>query len=148
MSNDASLIILTLWVITLTGWVIYRELQFRRFFGKTVSLDVRKLIENLLEHSKNTDDTIKNVSQVVEQIKKKNLRHIQKVGLIRFNPFRDVGGNQSFVLAFLSDEDNGIVLTGLHARESTRLYIKDISRGKSKSELSNEEKQALELAKK
>mgnify|MGYP001569994875 FL=1 len=147
-SNNAPFIILTLWLVGLTIWVVYRELQFRRFFGRAKSLDVRKLIENLLEHSNSTDDTIKNVGQTVDQIKKRDLKHIQKVGLVRFNPFRDVGGNQSFALALLSDEDNGIVLTGLHARESTRLYIKDIAHGASRSELSKEEKQALEVAKK
>lgn len=147
-SNNAPLVVLTLWILALTGWTVYRELGLRRFLGKSKAGDIRKLIENLLEHSTNTDDTIKRTGQLLEQVQKKDLKHIQKVGLVRFNPFRDVGGNQSFTLALLTAEDTGIVLTGLHARESTRLYIKDITRGKSSSELSKEEKQALEVAKK
>lgn len=147
-SNNAPLIVLTLWLIAITGWTVYRELQLRRFFGKSKSGDIKKLIEDLLEHSVNTDDTIKRTGQLLEQVQKKDLKHIQKMGLVRFNPFRDVGGNQSFALALLNDEDTGIVLSGLHARESTRLYIKDITRGASRSELSREERQALEVAKK
>lgn len=147
-SNNAPLIVLTIWLALLTVWTVYRELHLRRFFGKAKSGDIKKLIDNLLEHSQATDDTIKHTSQLLEQIQKKDLKHIQKVGLVRFNPFRDVGGNQSFALALLSDEDTGIVLSGLHARESTRLYIKDVSHGASRSELSKEEKQALEVAKK
>lgn len=146
--ESSILIVLTVWLTALTGWTVWRELQFRRFFAKSKSADIRKLIENLLSSKENTDDTIKKVGASIEHIQKKDLKHIQKLGLVRFNPFRDVGGNQSFTLALLSDEDSGIVLTGLHARESTRLYIKDVTRGVSKSELSREEKQALEVAKK
>lgn len=145
--GDGISIVLALWLVVLTGWIIYREVGFRRFFGKVKSSDVRKLIESLLEHTSSTDDTIKKVTQVVEQIQRKDLKHIQKVGLVRFSPFRDVGGNQSFALALLSSEDTGVVLTGLNNRESTRLYIKDVVRGASRSELSREEKQALEAAK-
>lgn len=146
--GDGISIVLVLWLALLTGWTVYREMGFRRFFAKTKSVDVRKLVESLLEHTSNSDDTIKKVAQLLEQIQKRDLKHIQKVGLVRFNPFRDVGGNQSFTLALLSSENTGIVLTGLHARESTRLYIKDIVKGTSRSELSREEKQALEAAKK
>ncbi|MBI3289886.1 DUF4446 family protein [Candidatus Microgenomates bacterium] len=148
IESNAPFIVLTLWLFAVTAWTVYRELQLRRFLGKAKSGDVRKLIENLLEQTSATNDTIKNAGQVLAQIQKKDLKHIQKIGLVRFNPFRDVGGNQSFTLALLNDEDTGIVLTGLHARESTRLYVKDVIRGTSRSELSREEKQALEVAKK
>jgi hypothetical protein len=67
--------------------------------------------------------------------------------MIRFNPFSELGGDHSFCLALLDDRDTGVVLTGLHTRERTRFYMKDITNGKSSLELSNEEKKALLLPK-
>ena len=56
-------------------------------------------------------------------------RAFQRVGLVRFNPFEDTGGNQSFALALLDAEGNGWVLSSLHARTGTRIYAKAIRGG-------------------
>ena len=56
------------------------------------------------------------------------MRAFQRVGLVRFNPFEDTGGNQSFALALLDAEGNGWVLSSLHARTGTRVYAKPITR--------------------
>ena len=130
----------------LTAWVVYRELKFRRFLGKTKEQDLRVVLEDSLKNVALAQEQVRQINEALDQIKRKDLRHVQKVGLVRFNPFRDAGGNQSFALALLNEENAGIVLTGLHARETTRLYIKDVYRGGSKSELSKEEKQAIEQA--
>lgn len=74
--------------------------------------------------------------------------HVQKVGLVRFNPFRELGGDHSFSLAILDGTDSGVILTGLHARDRTRIYMKDVKKGKAVLELSQEEKKALEQARK
>jgi hypothetical protein len=75
-------------------------------------------------------------------------KHIQKVGLTRFNPFKELGGDHSFSLAILDKEDSGIIITSLHTRDRTRVYMKDIVKGKSSSDLSTEEKKALSVAQK
>jgi hypothetical protein len=71
---------------------------------------------------------------------------IQSVGLVRFNPFEDTGSNQSFALALLDADDNGLVLTSLHSRQATRLYLKAIAGGRCEAALSSEEIQALQEA--
>ena len=73
---------------------------------------------------------------------------IQKLGLVRFNPFKELGGDHSFSLALLNAKDSGVIITGLHTRERTRVYVKDIRRGKSGLELSEEEKRAFKKAQK
>lgn len=71
-------------------------------------------------------------------------RHaIQHVGLVRFNPFDDTGGNQSFALALLDANADGIVLSSLHSRTATRVYVKAILAGRSDAQLSAEEIAAL-----
>ena len=69
-----------------------------------------------------------------------------RVGLVRFNPFEDTGGNQSFALALLDGNGDGFVVSSLHARAGTRLYAKAVSRGASDSALSDEEAEALRQA--
>lgn len=69
-----------------------------------------------------------------------------RVGLVRFNPFEDTGGNQSFALVLLDGNGDGFVVSSLHARAGTRLYAKAVSRGASDSALSAEEAEALRQA--
>ncbi len=73
-------------------------------------------------------------------------RAVQSVGLVRFNPFEDTGSNQSFALAFLDGEDNGIILSSLHSRQATRVYVKAIVAGHCNSPMSAEEAEALRQA--
>jgi hypothetical protein len=72
----------------------------------------------------------------------------QKISLVRFNPFGDTGGDQSFSLAVLDAQDSGYVLTSIHGREGTRVYVKPVDLGASKYTLSSEEQQALTQASK
>ena len=71
---------------------------------------------------------------------------IQRVGLVRFNPFQETGGDQSFAIALLDQHDNGLVVSSLHSRTETRIYAKPIEDGRSKYTLSEEEQQALREA--
>ena len=75
-----------------------------------------------------------------------NRRSIQRVGLVRFNPFEDTGGNQSFALALTDAQGNGFVISSLHSRTGTRVYAKAIADGRSDGALSAEESEALRLA--
>jgi hypothetical protein len=69
-----------------------------------------------------------------------------RVGLVRFNPFEDTGGNQSFALALLDGRGDGFIVSSLHARTGTRLYAKAVSGGASETALSEEESEALRQA--
>ena len=71
---------------------------------------------------------------------------IQKVGVIRFNPFADTGGDQSFAVALLDAEGNGVVLSSLHGRADTRIFAKSVQAGRSKHALSDEEQDAIRKA--
>jgi len=69
---------------------------------------------------------------------------IEKIKLLRFNPFDDVGGDQSFILVLLNKENSGILITSLHHRSFTRIYAKNIKNGQGDNiTLSKEEKSAI-----
>jgi len=86
------------------------------------------------------------VNKRLDFLEKDGMSHTQKVGLVRFNPFKELGGDHSFCLAILDGKDDGVLLTCLHTRDRTRIYMKDIKGGKSTLELSSEEKKALSQA--
>ena len=73
-------------------------------------------------------------------------RSVQYIGLVRYNPFEDAGGDQSFALALLDRQGDGVVISSLHGRTATRFYAKSVKGGASALSLSNEEAKALKQA--
>ena len=71
---------------------------------------------------------------------------VQRVGLVRFNPFDDTGGDQSFALALLDAGGDGVVVSSLHTRTANRFYAKPVKAGHTTHALTTEERQALEQA--
>jgi hypothetical protein len=72
--------------------------------------------------------------------------HFAKIGLVRFNPFPDTGGNQSFALAMLDESDDGFIVSSLHSRTGTRIYAKAVTAGAADATLSAEETEAIDKA--
>ena len=111
---------------------------------------VKKKPENLKEVVEHLGSLERNFDKLFEELKKLKTEvnfAIQKVGIVRFNPFSEVGSDQSFSVAILDKNDNGIVMTSLYTREGNRVYAKPIKTGISEYLLSNEEKSAIEKAK-
>jgi len=73
-------------------------------------------------------------------------RSVQHVGLVRFNPFEDTGSDQSFVIALLDAAHDGVVMSSLHGRGTTRVFAKPITAGTSPHQLSDEEAEAIRIA--
>lgn len=100
-------------------------------------------IEEVLTELKKISADIKNLSLELESFRGKSKNFTQKVGIVRFNPFEEVGSDQSFSIALLDGDNNGIVVTSLYGRESNRVYAKPIKNGQSTYLLSEEEKRAI-----
>jgi len=86
------------------------------------------------------------VESQLETLTERGRGAVQHVGVVRFNPFEDTGSNQSFALAMLDDHGDGIVISSLHSRQATRVYLKPISAGRAETALSEEESEALRKA--
>lgn len=104
-------------------------------------------IKEILNEFKKLKQEFSEISIELENIKKENKINIQKVGIVRFNPFSEVGGDQSFSLAFLDANNNGVVITSLYTRKENRVYGKPVKNGGSQYLLSDEEVKAIESAK-
>ena len=98
---------------------------------------------------KKNDPKAKNISSnsdLSQQLEKID-SCLQKTSFTRFNPFNDVGGNQSFILVLLDNTNSGVIITSLHNRNNTRIYAKQIKNGRGEPNLlSKQEKNALSQA--
>ena len=130
--------------------VSFRRLS-RRFdmaLGGTSADSLETTLAGHLARVENVDKRLGELDADYERLAVTNSLASQKIAIVRFNPFGDTGGDQSFVLAVLDAHNSGYVLTSIHGREGTRVYVKPIDFGKSKHTLSIEEKQALGSAEK
>lgn len=104
----------------------------------------------MLNHSNEIialDKEIQELFEISNKIHALAKSSIHKVGIIRFNPFKDIGGDQSFAVALLDGKNSGITISSLHTREGTRIYSKPILKGESeKYTLTEEEKTAIKNA--
>ena len=82
----------------------------------------------------------------VKEISEKMKTHYQKIGIVRYDAFQEVGGNLSFVLTMLDENNNGWVFNAMHSREGCYTYIKEIVKGESYMELGEEERESLKKA--
>jgi hypothetical protein len=125
-----------------------------------VSIIKYKTLMKKLGNGNNLDEMLRGYLKEVERISKENKEIenyyikldndldscIQKVGLVRFNAFKDVGSDLSFALALLDRNDNGVVLNGLYGSESSNIYSKPVKKGESSYVLSDEERYAIDIA--
>jgi hypothetical protein len=115
-----------------------------KFFKKK-----KKKPENLKEvltYIRNIEKRINDISEKLDFTRKMAGISLQKVGVVRFNPFKDMGGDQSFSIALLDFQNNGLVISSIYSREGNRVYTKPIKNGESEYQLSDEEKEAISRA--
>jgi len=108
--------------------------------------DWRAIFLSQKKKSDEIEQKIKEILLEIENLKKNCEKTIQKIGIVRFNPFNELGGNQSFVIALLDGKNNGIVISSLFLKEGNRVYAKPIKNGTSDYVLSKEELEAIERA--
>lgn len=110
--------------------------------GKNLEKSIFKKFAELDEIS----EQVKNNEEKIQDIYKKMEGHYQKVGIVKYDAFHEMGGNLSFALTMLDENDNGWIFNAMHSREGCYTYIKEIVKGESYIELSEEERQCLEKA--
>ena len=128
---------------------------------KFVSLNKRyKEFMQKIGNGKNIEEDLENYMYRVERVEKQNAEIknvidaidtnmdscIQKIGIVRYNAFKDTGSDLSFALAILDAKNNGVVLNGIYSREMSNIYAKPVENGKSKYTISEEEQEAIQKA--
>ena len=137
-----------IWLVVLTYYLYKITAHYQRLVKATQQDNLIKALDKILEKLESNKIKINELEDSLQKQINQSIYHVQKVGILRFNPFADTGGDQSFVLAILDGTDSGIVLTSLHSRGTTRWYAKNVKAGKGiDHELSQEEEKSIKSAK-
>lgn len=141
------LVIAFVWIIFISYFLRRMTENYRTLTKGTNNI---KLDEVLAKIIKELHDDKKDIAKLISRcdtIEQNELLHIQKIGLLRFNPFKDTGGDQSFILSLMDAHDTGVVMTALYSRSGIRWYAKRVLNGKGfEHDLSDDEKKALKMA--
>lgn len=138
-----------LWLVILSFFLLKILRHYQRLTSGITKKDLKTVLEKILKDVKENEKQIKEVLKKSQEIEEKGTFHIQKIGFLRYNPFKTTGGDQSFILSLLDEYDDGVVITSLHSRETTRIYAKPVKGGEAeKYKLSTEEKRVIKGAKK
>ncbi|MBI3283153.1 DUF4446 family protein [Candidatus Curtissbacteria bacterium] len=145
--TDYLLIAAGIWFALLNFYLVKTIAQYRRLTRGASQLNLDQILASL---GKKLDLDEKRISQLLQEVagfEKQNLLNFQKFALVRFNPFEETGGDQSFVAALLDGQNTGIVISSLHSRNGTRVYAKPVANALSTThEFSKEEKEVVEKA--
>ena len=141
------LLALFVWLALLSYYLNKTVSHYKKLTKGSDNIDLQNVLENITEKQSQEEKRLSQVHQVLLETQKQALSHFQKSALIRFNPFEDAGGDQSFSLALLDELDNGVVISSLHSRSGTRIYAKSVQAGRhSAHAFTKEEKEAVEKA--
>jgi len=145
----AAVVVLFILCIVLFVKFSGQKKKYDYFMGanRRPSHNLEMKIQDYYETSKRIEEKYSKLLDMVTDMDKTDKTKIQKVGLIRYNPFDEMGGNLCFALALLDGHDNGVVLNGIHSRTGSFTYAKPIEMGVSTYMLSEEEIKAVEMAK-
>jgi hypothetical protein len=143
-------LILAALALILSGYCAWQIFFIKRlkktFFAGSKALSLESVIYSLGQELQNDREQTAALEKALAELKEKVTFAVQKVGLVRFNPFNDGGGNFSFSLALLDEHNTGILITSMYGREQNRIYTKKIDRGKCEIKLTEEEQQAVQKA--
>jgi len=135
--------ILSFFIAIILCWILIIEIRLKRIFSGFKAKNMESLIVELTKKTKELEEERKKTELQITSIDKRLAQSIRNIETVRFNPFPQVGGNQSFAMSLLNDEGNGVVISSLYSRDRTSLFAKPIKAGQSEFELTKEEKNVL-----
>ena len=140
--------IIILFIVICNIIVLYKHKMTYKIFlknignGKEISTTLEKHMQNIKEVEKVNAEII----DYCQKIDKRMNKCIQKVGIVRYSAYRDIGSDLSFAVALLDNNNDGIVFNGIYSRELSNIYAKPVEKGKSVYKLIDEEKEAIQRA--
>lgn len=150
MIDLTTLFIITVGFVVITVFLLVRLLildkRLTRLLSGRRANDFEDVIDEFVKTARRLDERTKMIAQEIDSINDRLAKALQKIHTIRFNPFRDQGGNQSFATAFMDERGDGVVISSLYSRDKVSVYAKPLTEGKSEYELSEEEKEVISKA--
>jgi len=137
----------TLLFLVLAAYRLYIvERRLNKIFGKSKNTSFEGVVAGHAETLVRLESELGRIASSHKALSESFTASVQKVSMIRFNPFSDSGGDQSFAIALLDGQNNGIVLSGLYVQGHPMVYAKPVQQGQSRYALSAEETSVLAKA--
>lgn len=152
---DLSYLFIVMLILILAGWVIgiialvkYSNLnkRYKKFMGGNDAKALESYITELISLNKENVEKIEENSASIKNLYKKQRYNFQKIGIHKYDAFKEMGGNLSFALALLDENDNGFIINSVHNIQSSYCYAKEVKDGKCSINLSEDEAVALDKA--
>ncbi len=138
-------------LVILNLWFVWRWQKFQRRWRQLMTHSEGGSLEHMLYETLRRvsvmEETLKTHGNHLQHLQSQTNQCLQRVGVVRYDAFPDIGGHQSFALAVMNEHGDGIILSGIHSRQEMRVYAKPLQAHTSPIGLSDEEKQAIHEAK-
>ena len=140
-------LLLALVLLVVQSFRLGRALRaYRALVGGGEAGSLREIIESQFGRVDDISRRLAEADTFHGLLERRTLSSLQHIGLVRFNPFDDTGSDQSFAIALLDGERDGVVISSLHGRTNTRVFAKPVQAGASSHALSEEEERAIRIA--
>jgi len=150
---SVAVIVLVIAIAGLAGWIAVLQRsearlrkRLRRILSDNGTASLDEILDGQSKRLEQLGGRVDALNALEQELEASTRLALQKVGVVRFNPFQDSGGDQSFAIAVLDQGGSGVVLSSLHGRAETRIFAKQVTNGRSKHSLSDEEQQAIRAA--
>lgn len=147
------ILVMLVLIVVLFFWVISIHMKYNRLkYSYNVFMrgkDAKSMEESIFERFEELEELTALVMKnrgAIRKINENMLSNFQKVGILKYDAFNEMGGKLSFVLTLLDGNNSGYIINSMHSREGCYNYIKEIVKGESYIELSDEEAESLERA--
>lgn len=135
------------WLTALTVFIYRLSAHYGKLTKGQTAASLKDVLENLLQSQGRIIKKADELDAFLKKLHADGLQHLSRIGIVRYNPFSDTGGSQSFSMGLLDGNNNGIVITSLYGRSGNRWFVKEVEKGRGKGvELSKEEESAIRKA--
>jgi hypothetical protein len=146
MTQQILIYLIGVLAVIIAAWLLFLEIRLKKIFGGRRAGDLEGIMKAITKEIQELHSSRDEIEKYLENVEARLRRSVQHVGIVRFNPFQDAGGDQSFAIAIMDESQNGIVISSLYGRESTRIFAKPLERASSRHQLSKEETEAIAKA--
>ncbi len=154
LHSDLFLIIIFILNIILLIWSIISNIRIRNIHNKDKIFmeklgdgkNIKEDLDNYMRRVNTSEEEIRKLSLYYKELDDKTKNCLQKVGIVRYNAYKDTGSDLSFAVCLLDEKNDGVVFNGIYSRDMSNIYAKPIENGLSKYKVTPEEQEAINRA--
>lgn len=154
LHSDLFLIFILMLNLVLLVWSVISNIRIKNIHNKDKIFmeklgngkNIKEDLDNYMRRVNTSEEEIRKLSLYYKELDGKTRKCLQKVGVVRYNAYKDTGSDLSFAVCLLDENNNGVVFNGIYSRDMSNIYAKPIENGLSKYKVTSEEQKAINRA--